>query len=521
MDNMIESQIIFKAQDPENASSEALILKAADILMEFIDKETRDSFRTQENALAHGLAHTGREVTRRLLQRLVEPQPEEVLFNGKRYRKVLSEAEGSCRVSAPHGLIPIKRALYREVGQRGVKGATTIGLLELRAGIIEGATPRMAEIMAYYDAVVTSRESEKLMDLAGLQGPRRSTLEKKAGLIGGELAGNADALLSAAREQEPLPEGAATITIGMDRVTIPYEEPNPEGKKSQRTLRLREKKPYQRREPEPIARNYRGDFIGNVSIRDQYGELVGSYVYGLSHAEDPRRLADWLAADVVAAIQKKPDIRVSVCQDGARELWPVTWEALARRPELVGVKIIACVDFHHFSPRAREMVRLLWGADAYPAWERRLLDESNAVLALHDAVLLDFEKKEDRMTGEQLKAIHDFTTYIDERTRVDGREDRRSELFDYASLRASGLPIGSGPTEASCKSMAAVRMKRCGNRWGVPGAQATLMCRGLILSTGRWDIVWPMFANSYVGNVVPLFSHPVLENVEETDRRAA
>ena len=479
-----------------------LLRSAADLVLKVVALESDGTFRGDEDALARVLAGTGREATSQLLGRRVEPEPDGVVIDGRAYRKVVED--GSCHVVSPFGVIPVGRALYREVGQRGVQGATTIGLLEKRAGLIADMTPRMAEIAVYYDAIVTSREAEKLMDLAGLQGPRRSTLEKKAGVVGTQIARDIDDLLAYARIQQPPPEGAVMVTIGMDRVNVPYEEANPGGQKSERTRRLREKKPYERKEPEPVVRAFRGDFVGSVTFRDAHGELVGSYSYGLSHADDPSRLADWLVADIVAAIGQRPAIHASVCQDGARELWPLIWEALARRAELAGAKVRACVDFHHFSPRAHAVVDALWGRDAYPQWERRLLEESNAVLALHDAVLQEFESLGERLTTEQLEAIHSFDTYIEERTRLDGREDRRAELFDYAGMRALGAPIGSGPTEATAKSLAAVRMKRCGDRWSVDGGRATLTCRGITLSSGRWDIIWPRFADSFQAKVGPL-----------------
>ena len=168
-------------------------------------------------------------------------------------------------------------------------------------------------VAAYY-APVPSREAEKRMDLAGLGGPRRATLERKAGLVGNRLLENIEGLLRDARAIERLPEGAAMITIGMDRVNLAYEEPNPGGQKSERTRRLRAKRPYERAEPEPISRVFHGDFVGSVTIRDADGELLRTYCYGLSHEEDPARLADWLLADVVSATQHKGKILVSVAR---------------------------------------------------------------------------------------------------------------------------------------------------------------------------------------------------------------
>lgn len=56
----------------------------------------------------------------------------------------------------------------------------------------------------------------------------------------------------------------------------------------------------------------------------------------------------------------------------------------------------------------------------------------------------------------------------------------------YASLRAEGLPIGSGGVESTCKQLVALPMKRSGQRWRSEGGQVILSLRSLVLSD-RWD----------------------------------
>ena len=45
---------------------------------------------------------------------------------------------------------------------------------------------------------------------------------------------------------------------------------------------------------------------------------------------------------------------------------------------------------------------------------------------------------------------------------------RNRHRMRYAALKEQGLPIGSGVTEAACKTLATQRMKRSGMRWGEP-----------------------------------------------------
>lgn len=49
--------------------------------------------------------------------------------------------------------------------------------------------------------------------------------------------------------------------------------------------------------------------------------------------------------------------------------------------------------------------------------------------------------------------------------------------IDYPTVRAAGLPIGSGPVESAGKHLVHLRLKRPGARWSEPGAAALLALR--------------------------------------------
>jgi hypothetical protein len=58
-------------------------------------------------------------------------------------------------------------------------------------------------------------------------------------------------------------------------------------------------------------------------------------------------------------------------------------------------------------------------------------------------------------------------------------------LLDGMTVRAVGLPVGSGNVEATCKSLVSVRMKRPGARWKHTTGDEVMQLRALQLS-GRW-----------------------------------
>ena len=55
----------------------------------------------------------------------------------------------------------------------------------------------------------------------------------------------------------------------------------------------------------------------------------------------------------------------------------------------------------------------------------------------------------------------------------------------YPRYRAEHLPIGSGVTEAACKTLVKQRLGRSGMRWLERGASIVLSLRALVLSQER------------------------------------
>ena len=59
---------------------------------------------------------------------------------------------------------------------------------------------------------------------------------------------------------------------------------------------------------------------------------------------------------------------------------------------------------------------------------------------------------------------------------------RHARWMNYAACRKVRLPIGSGVTEAACKTVFTQRLKRSGMTWGIDGGQVIVDLRVLVLS---------------------------------------
>ena len=69
---------------------------------------------------------------------------------------------------------------------------------------------------------------------------------------------------------------------------------------------------------------------------------------------------------------------------------------------------------------------------------------------------------------------------------------KRIRFLDYCQYRSNHLPIGSGVTEAACKTVFTQRLKQSGMTWKVDGGQRIVDLRVIQLS-GVWSEVYQAY----------------------------
>jgi hypothetical protein len=90
--------------------------------------------------------------------------------------------------------------------------------------------------------------------------------------------------------------------------------------------------------------------------------------------------------------------------------------------------------------------------------------------------------KEGSLTGKQRETVDAAITYF--QNNID------KSRMDYAESIANNYVIGSGVTEAACKTIVKQRLCKSGMRWKEKGAAVILSLRTLVKSTGRWEQFW-------------------------------
>lgn len=140
------------------------------------------------------------------------------------------------------------------------------------------------------------------------------------------------------------------------------------------------------------------------------------------------------------------------------------------------------VDYYHAALRLTSIADALNLDDAAAKqWSRRmrqlLKGPQGVSRILHSAAAL--AKRYGFKNEEKEKEYKTACNYL----------RKRSEWMRYDVFRERGLPIGSGVTEAGCKTLFTQRLKQSGMRWKHPGMQTVLNLRVLIMS-GVWDKVY-------------------------------
>ena len=245
-------------------------------------------------------------------------------------------------------------------------------------------------------------------------------------------------------ESEPDPAMVAYISIGIDGTTMLFCE---EG--------------------------YRQAMVGTIAFFDALGErLHTTYI-----AASPEYGKETFFTRMDEEIKRVKGIYVGVRYVG------ITDGATDFRPWLKGHTTTRILDFWHVTEYINEAAaaihrnkgpRKTWIDNTCHALKhehgaaRRILDEFIAASS---------NEKLSKQIREKLEAAISYF-------------ENNLDRMNYASYRKSNLPIGSGVTEAACKTVVKLRMCGSGMSWKKIGSDAVLTLRALALTPSRWAEFW-------------------------------
>ena len=138
------------------------------------------------------------------------------------------------------------------------------------------------------------------------------------------------------------------------------------------------------------------------------------------------------------------------------------------------------LDYYHLRDQTIACAKVLYGegTDEATEWRQALCATLKTSGPLD--VVTDLGTLAKRRRGRKHQALRKLQSYI----------GKRLEMLDYPRFLAEDFQIGSGPTEAQCKSLTA-RLKGRGRRWNRPGIDAHLALSCLYHNSKQWTTYWP------------------------------
>lgn len=296
--------------DPECNGETEGIATIARLLRKEVDARVglEEDFAERER-VTHEIANAVvRQVQREDLQELADRYDTDEVFVGEQlYRR---HARGTVDYHGLSGALSVSRWLYRQVG---VHNGPTIVPLELSAGLVERATPALASALMKGTADTHSRELKEHMESDLRVPPSRTTMERIAQRAATTVREHLSNIEGVLRVRERVPDDSVAMSMGLDRTTVPMEEPLEPEEAQERRLKKRSK-PGMRQAPAPVEVNYRMAYVGTVSFVDVDGRCLRTARYFASAGRGPKELVDSMMRDVKQARRSEPELPLSVVQ---------------------------------------------------------------------------------------------------------------------------------------------------------------------------------------------------------------
>jgi hypothetical protein len=349
----------------------------------------------------------------------------------------------------PYGEVVVERHVYQRSG-----GGKTYCPLEREARIIMTSTPLFAKQVSSKLAYGSAREVQR--DLA--ENHRRPVAVSYIQRVSEAVASIIEAKEESWNYVPPQSEvKIASVAIGLDGTCMLLCESG-----------------------------WREAMVGTISLYDALGERQHTIYIGATPEYGKAKFLERLEREIARTKARYPQATYIGIADGAA----ANWQFLKRHTtEQV-------LDFYHASGYLGAVAVALYPKDLTA--QQQWLDETCHQLKHDDGSALQLYQQMRELSQSQIhpKTIQDNLTAA-----VTYFQNHLHQM-NYAFYRSQHYPIGSGVTEAACKTVIKQRLCCSGMRWKEAGAAVILSLRTLVLTSTRWNQFWNKL-NQYGFPVAP------------------
>jgi hypothetical protein len=419
-----------------------------------------------ERQLQQLLRDCGRQVVQYAYNHL-EPHdpndaPRQVRFEQLAYRRLKRKTPRT--VSTLFGDIALQRLGYRDAQQTG---EPLLFPLERQLGVIHATSPALRERVAWHQAQAGATQRSTLVRLKADHGVALGVkrLRQVIAWVAEALAEHTPVaqaeqlLLWLHRAQTSPGRRRVVLSVGRDGVTV--------------GLRRRR------------ASVFCVAATATVAVYDRRSRRLGTVYLACppqaGQVELSRRLTELLLAVLRGWSGRLPRLAY-VTDAGSNETayYDAVLRGLVHPVTLKRLHFVRVVDFYHACSRVSTIAESLLGEGVAARSWAKLMRKDLCRRGGLERLLEVVGSLRSRMglSARRLERLDRAVNYLKKRRRY----------LRYAQYRRLGIPLGSGVTEAGCKTVFTQRLKLSGMRWTKVGAEWVLQLRVAWLS-GVWEAV--------------------------------
>jgi hypothetical protein len=336
----------------------------------------------------------------------------------------------------PYGEAIVARHVYQTA-----QGGATFCPLERDARIILASTPRFAQMVSHKYAEMPG--ARVVADLHANHGRQTSlnVVQRLAEVVGSVAQAKEESWHYTPPE---LDQPVHTIGLGLDGTCMLL-----------------------------VEGGYRQAMVGTISLYDREGERLHTTYVAAAPEYGKETFQQRLSREIEQVQVQYPQAHLTGVADGSSD----NWTFLGRYTD------DWCLDFYHATgylqgaSKAAHLESFRLREEWLEERCHRLKHEAGAAAAM----LAELENLASRDLRESAREdVEKAVTYF----------RNQQERMGYAQRVKEKLPIGSGVTEAACKTLVKMRLCRSGAKWREQGAAAVLSLRAVSYTPGRWEQFW-------------------------------
>jgi hypothetical protein len=340
----------------------------------------------------------------------------------------------------PYGVVEVERYVYQSS-----RGGRVFCPLEHQARIVRGATPLFASQISHKYAQLNVRAVQT--DLEQNHGRKVATsyIQNVAEWVSDIATAKEE---DWAYEMPALASPIATVVVNLDGAMIPMAD----------------------------SEGYREAMAGTLSFYDYEGERQHTIYLAAAPEYGKQEFTQRMEREIARAKERFPDALYLGIADGAASTWRFLEQHTDRQ----------LIDFFHATEYVGKIAQALYpqrrDQDKRTRWQhehcKKLKSDPDAL----DVLIDEAARLSPRRTlSQQVRdgVVSAWTYFTNHRHQM-----------DYPGFIAEALPIGSGVTEAACKTLVKQRLCASGMRWKNKGAKVVLSLRALTNTAGRWAQFW-------------------------------